>query len=234
MTSQSEASILFRNFRLGINLSSTCSYIIMLNDKHRTTSANYLHSSPDYRCYGSGCLKWGCHKQPSSNSSIDFQTDFLLFRPHRDDGRARLRSDAYKMTEIYYPRLSRQEVRTTRGTHDIAESTGEGFPPLDRLSFSHRTLRHFGAEASRWNGHYRLRTARLASKRPATLWSASSGGPAASGAGRAPATNGSRTTRGAVAERSRPVSCHYAHLAPLTALLAGVSTALTEESQNVG
>ena len=145
-----------------------------------------------------------------------------------------MRSDGHKMTEIYYPPLSEQEVRTTRGTHDIAESTGEGFPPLDRLPFSHRTLRHFGAEASRWNEHYRLRTACLASKQSATLWSASSGGPAASGAGCAPATNGSRTTRGAVAERSRPVSCHYAHLAPLTEPLVGTSAALTEESENAG
>lgn len=77
-------------------------------------------------------------------------------------------------------------------------------------------------------------SADLASKRPATLRSASSGGPAASGAGRAPATGGSRTTRGAVAERSRPVSCHYAHLAPLTALFVGTSAALTEESVNAG
>ena len=138
------------------------------------------------------------------------------------------------MTEIYYPGLSQREVRDTRGTHDIAESTGEGFPPLDRLSFSHRTLRYFGTEASRRSEHYRPRTARLASKRPATLWCARSGGPGPSAAGRAPATEGSRTTRGAVAERSRPVSCHYAHLAPLAASLVVTSAALTEESENAG
>ena len=74
----------------------------------------------------------------------------------------------------------------------------------------------------------------LASKRPATLWSARAAVCGSSGAGRAPATNGSRTTRGAVAEWSRPVSCHYAHLAPLTALLAGTSAALTEELENAG
>ena len=69
-------------------------------------------------------------------------------------------------------------------------------------------------------------------KRPATLRSASSGVPAASGAGRAPATEGSRTTCGAVAERLRPVSCHYAHRSPPTEPLTGTSAALTEESEN--
>ena len=39
------------------------------------------------------------------------------------------------------------------------------------------------------------------SKRPATLWCARSGGPGPSAAGRAPATNGSRTTGGAVVVR---------------------------------
>ena len=77
-------------------------------------------------------------------------------------------------------------------------------------------------------------SADLASKRPATLWSARAAVCGSSGAGRAPATNGSRTTRGAVAERSRPVSCHYAHLAPLTESLTATSAALTEESENAG
>ena len=41
-------------------------------------------------------------------------------------------------------------------------------------------------------------------KRPATLWCASGGGPAASAAGRAPATGGSQTSGGAVAVRFAP------------------------------
>jgi hypothetical protein len=136
------------------------------------------------------------------------------------------------MTEIYYPGLSQREVRDTRGTHDIGESTGEDPRALDTQVFYHRTLRYFDAEASRRSEHYRPRTARLASKRPATLRSASSGVPAASGAGRAPATAGSQTGGGAVAGRLWPVSCHYAHRCPPTEPHAGISAALTEEPEN--
>jgi hypothetical protein len=48
-----------------------------------------------------------------------------------------------------------------------------------------------------------------------------------------PPTGGRRPTRGgaeAVAERSRPVSCHYALLAPPASILTAASELLTEES----